>query len=342
MMIKSTPEGARDYLVPSRLYPGSFYALPQSPQLLKQILMIAGFGRVHADRALHARRRPARRSPRRVHAARRRAVVLHRRKTCSRRWSRACATCGATALGIEVAAVSALDPSGSDREIRPRQARPALRPGARRRHGRVSRAPSSRVFRSAIESGGAIVALRYPGGAALSRREFDALTETAKQFGAQGHGVDRALGRRRSKSSAARFLTDADVEARARAPSAAETRRCAVAVCRLRANSRTPSPARCATRSASAASCAIPNAFAFAWVTGFPYLEIDEATGKPIPAHHPFTAPAPGDWELIERARSKMRAQHYDMVLNGYELGSGLDPNSQSRTSSARSSRCSA
>ncbi len=90
-----------------------------------------------------------------------------------------------------------------------------------------------------------------------------------------------------------------------------------------RANSRTPSPARCATRSASAAGCAIPNAFAFAWVTGFPYLEIDEESGKPIPAHHPFTAPAPGDWELIDRDPTQMRAQHYDMVLNGYELGSG-------------------
>ncbi len=63
--------------------------------------------------------------------------------------------------------------------------------------------------------------------------------------------------------------------------------------------------------------------YAFAWVTGFPYLEIDEETGKPIPAHHPFTAPAPGDWELIDRAPERMRAQHYDMVLNGYELGSG-------------------
>ncbi len=66
-----------------------------------------------------------------------------------------------------------------------------------------------------------------------------------------------------------------------------------------------------------------PQRFAFAWVTGFPYLEIDEETGQPAPAHHPFTAPAPGDWDLIDRAPLEMRAQHYDMVLNGYELGSG-------------------
>ncbi len=66
-----------------------------------------------------------------------------------------------------------------------------------------------------------------------------------------------------------------------------------------------------------------PQQYAFAWVTGFPYLEIDEATGKPAPAHHPFTSPAPGDWGLIDTAPEKMRAQHYDLVLNGYELGSG-------------------
>jgi len=66
-----------------------------------------------------------------------------------------------------------------------------------------------------------------------------------------------------------------------------------------------------------------PHEYAFAWVTGFPYLELDEATGQPVPAHHPFTSPAPGEWELIDRAPMEMRAQHYDMVLNGYELGSG-------------------
>jgi aspartyl-tRNA synthetase len=66
-----------------------------------------------------------------------------------------------------------------------------------------------------------------------------------------------------------------------------------------------------------------PGAFAFCWVTGFPYLEIDEETGKPMPAHHAFTAPADGQWELIDTDPLSMRAQHYDMVLNGFELGSG-------------------
>jgi aspartyl-tRNA synthetase len=176
------------------------------------------------------------------------------------------------------------------------------------------------VFRSALESGGAVVALRYPGGAALSRRDFDALTETAKQFGAKGM-VWIALGSDGPKSSAARFLNDAQIEGVRAALGAetgdalllfADTKDAAYAVA---GKMRNEIGERCGLRD--------PDAYAFAWVTGFPYLELDEETHKPVPAHHPFTAPAPGDWELIDRAPMQMRAQHYDMVLNGYELGSG-------------------
>jgi aspartyl-tRNA synthetase len=176
------------------------------------------------------------------------------------------------------------------------------------------------VFRSAIDGGGAVVALRYPGGAALSRRDFDALTERAKQFGAGGM-VWIALGADGMKSSAARFLTDANVASVREAVDTqtgdavllfADKSELAFAVA---GKMRNEVGQRCGLRD--------PNVYAFAWVTDFPYLEIDEETGKPMPAHHPFVAPAPGDWALIDRAPMEMRAQHYDMVLNGYELGSG-------------------
>jgi aspartyl-tRNA synthetase len=162
--------------------------------------------------------------------------------------------------------------------------------------------------------------LRYPGGAALSRRDFDALTETAKQFGGKGM-VWIALAADGMKSSAAKFLTDDDVAALREATGAetgdavllfADTRELAYAVA---GKMRNEIGARCGLRD--------PEAFAFCWVTGFPYLEIDEETGKPAPAHHAFTAPAEGQWELIDTEPLKMRAQHYDMVLNGWELGSG-------------------
>ena len=318
MMIKSTPEGARDYLVPSRLYPGHFYALPQSPQLLKQILMIAGFGKYM--QIARCMRDEDQRADRLVEFVQldvelsfcTQEDVLETMEACMRYVWR-------TVMGIELAPFprlthqEALAKYGLDK--------PDLRFGLELADATATFLDTEfAVFRSAIETGGAVVALCYPGGAALSRRDFDALTETAKEFGGKGM-VWIALGAEGGKSSAARFLTDAQIE-NVRSALAAETgdalllfadaRQLAYAVA---GKMRNEVGERCNLRD--------PNTYAFAWVTGFPYLEIDEATGQPVPAHHPFTAPAPGDWELIDRAPREMRAQHYDMVLNGYELGSG-------------------
>ncbi len=318
MMIKSTPEGARDYLVPSRLYPGHFYALPQSPQLLKQILMIAGFGKYM--QIARCMRDEDQRADRLVEFVQldvelsfcTQEDVLETMEACMRYVWR-------TVMGIELAPFprlthqEALAKYGLDK--------PDLRFGLELADATATFLGTEfAVFRSAIESGGAVVALRYPGGAALSRRDFDALTETAKEFGGKGM-VWIALGAEGVKSSAARFLTDAQIES-VRSALAAETgdalllfadaRQLAYSVA---GKMRNEVGERCNLRD--------PNTYAFAWVTGFPYLELDEATGQPVPAHHPFTAPAPGDWELIDRAPMEMRAQHYDMVLNGYELGSG-------------------
>jgi aspartyl-tRNA synthetase len=318
MMIKSTPEGARDYLVPSRLYPGHFYALPQSPQLLKQILMISGFGKYM--QIARCMRDEDQRADRLVEFVQldvelsfcTQDDVLEVMESCMRYVWR-------TVLGVEVPPFprlthqEAIAKYGVDK--------PDLRFGLELADVSQSFAGTEfGVFRSAIESGGAIVALRYPGGAALSRREFDALTETAKQFGGKGM-VWVALGSDGTKSSAARFLSEAQIAAVRDALDAqpgdalllfADAAPLAYAVA---GKMRNEVGDRCNLRD--------PNVFAFAWVTGFPYLEIDEETGQPAPAHHPFTAPAPGDWELIDRDPTAMRAQHYDMVLNGYELGSG-------------------
>ncbi len=171
-----------------------------------------------------------------------------------------------------------------------------------------------------IDSGGAIVGLRYPAGAALSRRDFDALTELAKQNGAKGM-VWIALGSDGVKSSAAKFI-DAGAAAKLAERLEAETgdalllfadaRDAALAAA---GKMRIEVGERCSLRD--------PGKFAFAWVTDFPLFERDEVTGEPAPAHHPFTAPSEGQWDLIETEPLQMRAQHYDMVLNGFELGSG-------------------
>jgi len=318
MMIKSTPEGARDYLVPSRLYPGSFYALPQSPQLLKQILMIAGFGKYM--QIARCMRDEDQRADRLVEFTQldvelsfcTQEDVLEVMESCMRYvWK--------SVLGIDVPPFPRL--THQDAIAKYGLDKPDLRFGLELADvTAVFDGTEFGVFRSVIESAGAIVALRYPGGAALSRRDFDALTETAKQFGGRGM-VWISLGSDGPKSSAAKFLTDANIAAVPEAVGAetgdaillfADTSALAYAVA---GKMRNEVGERCRLRD--------PNSYAFAWVTGFPYLEIDEETGQPIPAHHPFTSPAPGDWELIDRAPMQMRALHYDMVLNGYELGSG-------------------
>ncbi|HEY9179949.1 MAG TPA: aspartate--tRNA ligase, partial [Candidatus Baltobacteraceae bacterium] len=318
MLIKSTPEGARDYLVPSRLQHGSFYALPQSPQLLKQILMISGFGRYMQiarcmrDEDLRADRQPEFTQIDVEMSFATQEDVLELMESCMRfTWKRV--------LDIDLppfprySHAQVMEQFGSDK--------PDLRFGLELQHvNDVFADTGFAVFKSVIDSGGAIVALRYPGGAALSRRDFDALTELAKQHGGKGM-VWIALGADGTKSSAAKFIDDAAIAGLRERTGAqtgdamlifADARDAALSVA---GKMRLEIGERCGLRD--------PNAFAFAWVTDFPLFEIDEETGEPAPAHHPFTAPGAGQWDLIDSEPLKMRAQHYDMVLNGYELGSG-------------------
>jgi aspartyl-tRNA synthetase len=318
MLIKSTPEGARDYLVPSRLHHGSFYALPQSPQLLKQILMISGFGRYMQiarcmrDEDLRADRQPEFTQVDVEMSFATQDEVLELMESCMRFvWKRV--------LDVELPPF----PRYSHREVTERfgSDKPDLRFGLELQCvNDVFAGTEFVVFKSVIESSGAIVALRYPGGAALSRRDFDALTELAKQQGAKGM-VWVSLANDGTKSSAAKFIDESAIAALRERTGAqtgdamllfADARDAALAVA---GKMRLEIGERCGLRD--------PAKFAFAWVTDFPLFEIDEETGRPAPAHHPFTAPGPDQWDLIDSDPMKMRAQHYDMVLNGYELGSG-------------------
>jgi len=318
MLIKSTPEGARDYLVPSRLHPGTCYALPQSPQLLKQIAMISGFGkymqiaRCMRDEDLRADRQPEFTQVDVEMSFVTQEDVIETMESCIRDvWKRV--------LGIDLAPfprlahAEALAKYGIDK--------PDLRFGLEIADvGAAFAQTEFVVFKGALEAGGKVVAVRYPGGAALSRRDFDALTEKAKEFGAKGM-VWVALGADGVKSSAAKFMTQ-DAVAAVKQAAGAETGDAlllfadAPAVALAAAGKmRNEVGERCGLRD--------PKAFAFCWVTGFPYLEIDAETGKAVPSHHPFSSPGDGEWDLIETDPTAMRAQHYDMVLNGFELGSG-------------------
>jgi len=319
MLIKSTPEGARDFIVPSRLFPGTFYALPQSPQLLKQILMIGGFGKymqiarcmrdedLRADRGLEFTQLDVELS-----FTTQEEVIETMESAIRYVWKEA--------VGVELPAFphltydEAMERYGSDK--------PDLRFGLELvTVNNIFAGTDFVVFKSAIEAGGSVVGVRFPGGAEFSRRDFDALTELAKQHGAKGL-VWIALGADGIKSSAAKFLPD-DVVAKLCEATGAHRGTDAILLFAGPRNETLAVAGRMRNEIGERCGLRDPEKFAFAWITGFPYLEIDEETGKPAPSHHPFTSPGKGQWELIDTDPLAMRAQHYDMVLNGFELGSG-------------------
>ncbi len=323
MLIKSTPEGARDYLVPSRIHPGTFYALPQSPQLLKQILMVGGLGRyMQIARCFRDEDSRSDRQPEftqldvEMSFVTQEDVIEIMEECIAYVWEKA--------LGIvlprpfpRLEHADAIRRYGVDK--------PDLRFG-------LELADVAELFRGTgikfleAHAGGSasrIVAVRYPGGGSLSRRDFDALTETAKSFGAGGL-IWIALGADGWKSSIAKLLNEPLVEALASAAGAvtgdailivAGAEGSSGATSQIAGNLRAEIGERLGLRD--------PKEFAFCWVLDFPLFERDPETGEIAPAHHAFTAPYPGQDALLDTDPLAMRAQHYDLVLNGFELGSG-------------------
>jgi aspartyl-tRNA synthetase len=319
-LIKSTPEGARDYLVPSRVHPGSFYALPQSPQLLKQILMIGGLGRyMQIARCFRDEDSRADRQPEftqldvEMSFVEQEDVIEIMEECIAYVWRKA--------LGCEIARpiprlahAEALRRFGSDK--------PDLRFALELAD--VDAAFVGTGIKFLQEHVGndrsRMVAVRYPGGAALSRRDFDALTETAKSFGAGGL-IWVAYTHDGWKSSLQKLLDDATV-AVLRDLAHAEH---GDALLLLAGPKDLASDAAGKLRVHVAERLGLrdPVTFAFCWIVGFPLFERDAQSGALVPTHHPFTSPAPGQETLLGSDPLAMRAQHYDLVLNGFELGSG-------------------
>ncbi len=320
VLIKSTPEGARDYLVPSRIYPGNFYALPQSPQLLKQILMIGGLGRyMQIARCFRDEDPRADRQPEFTQLDVEMTFVeeedvLQMMEGCvARVWKQA--------LGIEIAQpilrlahVDAMRRFGNDK--------PDMRFGLELADVAPAFVNTEIKFLAphAASVASRIVAVRYPGGASLSRRDFDELTELAKSFGAGGL-IWLSLAVDGWKSSIQKLLSD-DVVANIQKISGAETGD-ALLIVADKKDGATNVAGRLRSAIGDRLGLTDPAQFAFCWVLNFPLFEQDPETGEIASSHHPFTAPGPGEWDLIDTDKLAMRAQHYDLVLNGYELGSG-------------------
>jgi len=324
MLIKSTPEGARDFLVPSRLQPGKFYVLPQSPQLFKQILMVAGVERYFQivrcfrDEDLRADRQPE------FTQVDIEMSFIGADDVLSL-GERMMASLVRATLGREVALpirrlthAEAMDRYGSEK--------PDLRFGMEIVDcSEVFRDTAFQVFAQALAAGEAVRGVCVPGAAAYSRRETQALEATAKAAGARGL-VPVHLDPAGVRGPIARFLGPDAVGELARRfaaglgdlllLTAGEPHAASAALGRLRLEI-VRERADVRERLAFA-----PDALAFVWVTEFPLF--DRATDGTIAAmHHPFTAPMDEDLDRLEREPLGVRAKAYDLVLNGVEVGGG-------------------
>ena len=321
LLTLSTPEGARDYVVPARQQPGAFYALPQSPQLFKQMLMMAGVdryfqvARCFRDEDLRADRQPDFTQLDLEMSFVDEDDVLTLNEELMQ-------VVVQRALGREIAAPfprlsyrDAMDRFGSDK--------PDIRFGLELEDASgVFRTSAFRGFAAALEAGGAVKVLRVPAEQAgpLSRKVLAELEDHAKRYGAKGlawlkRGPDGFSG------PPAKFLSDTEAEALQRlAPQEGDTLlfvadRWQVACTALGAV-RTRLPAVLGLD-------VDENALAFLWVVDFPLLEHDEESGTWTYMHHPFTRPRDEDLEHLETDPGAVRAHAYDLVLNGNEVGGG-------------------
>lgn len=324
MFIKSTPEGARDYVVPSRLNPGRFYALPQSPQLFKQLLMVAGFdryfqmARCFRDEDLRADRQPEFTQIDIEMSFAGRDDVLALTEDMM-------AAVVEETLGVclrmpfpRLSYAEAMERYGSDK--------PDIRFGMEIRDvGDAVRGSDFRVFRDAIAGGGKVAAIVAGGCSGFSRRELDDLESLAKQFGAPGlvsiavaRGDD---GRIEFRSAVRKFLREEELDRIAAMTGAREGD--LILICAGDRRVVQEALGRLRLHLASKLGLIPQDEMAFLWITDFPLLEYSEEEGRVVAVHHPFTSPLDEDLDLLESNPLAVRANMYDLVLNGTELGSG-------------------
>ncbi|MCR5097996.1 MAG: aspartate--tRNA ligase [Lachnospiraceae bacterium] len=319
---KSTPEGARDYLVPSRIHPGSFYALPQSPQLFKQLLMVSGFDRYYQiakcfrDEDLRADRQPEfTQIDLEMSFVQQDDVIDVTERLIARTFKET--------LGVDVQVPiprmtwkEAMDRFGSDK--------PDMRFGMELCDiSDVVKSCGFGVFTGAIEGGGSVRTITVPGMGGIARKKLDKLTEEAKGMGAKGLsyitiGEDGAI----AKCSFAKFVTEDEQAAIVKAAGAGANDLILIAADRNKTVWEVLGSLRCSL--AAELGLYDENEFKFLWVTDFPVFEWSDEQGRYLAMHHPFTMPAEEDIDIINTDRKgEARSIAYDIVLNGTELGGG-------------------
>jgi aspartyl-tRNA synthetase len=321
IMFKATPEGARDYLVPSRIYPGQFYALPQSPQQLKQLLMVAGMdkyfqiARCFRDEDLRGDRQPEFTQLDLEMSYVHRDDVLDlveglftemipavapNKKLLSSPWKK-------------IPYLEALDKYGTDK--------PDLRFGMELMNVSDVFAKSEfKVFQSALASGGVVKCIVTPKSAEMSRKELDALTEVAKSFGAKGMPYLAVTGEG-VKGSVAKFVSQEEVEALKSKTGAGVGDLIVFATDTKAVANKTLGGLRLWFR--DKLELADKDLMAFAWVVDFPFFAFNEETKTWESEHHPFTMPKMEDLPKFDTDPGSVLSDAYDMVCNGYETASG-------------------
>ena len=319
VLTRSTPEGARDYLVPSRVNPGKFFALPQSPQLFKQILMIAGFERYYQivkcfrDEDLRADRQPEFTQLDLEMSFIREEDIFDTIEGWIDRIFRELKGVSLDFPFPRMTYSEAMDLYGTDR--------PDTRFGLPLSEVTGIVAESDlRVFRQAVEGGGIVKALRVPGGRDLSRKELDDLIDFVKIFGAQGMAWIK-IQPEGWQSPIAKFLPQG-VQRALEQHLGIETGDVILFVADQR-KVVNDSLGNLRVRLGQQLGLIDPVEFNFVWITDFPLVEWDHEEKRYTSVHHPFTSPAESDMGLIETHPEKVRSRAYDLVLNGIEIGGG-------------------
>ncbi len=323
-LFKSTPEGAREFLVPSRVNPGQFYALPQSPQQFKQILMVGGvekyfqLARCYRDEDLRADRQPEfTQIDLEMSFIEREDIYALIEGLLRRIWK--------TALDVDVPTPfkrisfdEALNRYGIDK--------PDTRFGMELADFTEEfRASKFKVFGGAVAAGGVVKALNAKGMAGATQGQIETMTEYAKSFGAKGLAYIKVEGGE-WKSPIVKFFNDAEKAALTQKLKIEEGDLILFAAdqwlnaCEILGEIRR----YCANILKEQGKLTIPtNRFDFLWVVDFPLLSFDKEQNRWYSSHHPFTAPVAEDIPMLKTDPKKVRGQHYDVVVNGVELGGG-------------------
>ncbi|MCC8024569.1 MAG: aspartate--tRNA ligase [Clostridium sp.] len=319
-LIGSTPEGARDYLVPSRVHPGSFYALPQSPQLFKQLLMCSGYdryfqlARCYRDEDLRADRQPEFTQIDMELSFVDVEDVLDVNERLLQRLFKEILNLDIPLPIPRMTWKEAMDRFGSDK--------PDMRFSMELKNvSQVVKDCEFAVFKGALDNGGSVRGINAQGQGGMPRKKIDALVEFAKGFGARGLAYAAIQEDGTLKSSFSKFMKEEEMAALIAAMDGKAGDLLLFAADRDKVVYDVLGNLR--LELARQQDLLKKDDFKFLWVTEFPLLEYSEEQGRYMAMHHPFTMPMDEDWPMIDSDPGAVRAKAYDIVLNGTELGGG-------------------